>query len=251
LTGHFTQPVLTFKSLSALGVFHGVTTRSWGSVNPFVGYEAIERLQAGVKLQPDKPLASHVVFPEEVHGKGVHPCVASDGGSIRLGMDGLSTGDPSLILTVYAADCIPLFLYDRKENIVCLLHAGRRGLMSGIVGAATATLSQAYGCKPRDLVAGLGPGLRSCCYSIREDIFGEIEKAGWAGYVASRNGGYYLDLTAACTASLIGVGLGEGSIEDMGICTACRTDLLYSARCRKDGEERGASIAGLVSPCGQ
>jgi len=247
MLGTILKPHLTFKSLSEHNVFHGITTRAWDSLNPFVGYNGIDRLARGLALSDQSPLLDHIVYAEQIHGSRVHRCVAPDAGSIRLSVDGLVSSEPSLILAVYVADCIPVLLYDTVTGAVAVLHAGRRGLLAGLIANAVAALGRYYGAESSNLVAGMGPGLRSCCYRIQEDIFPELETGGWMQYVENRDGQLFLDLHRACRADLLACGIPDNCIEDMGLCTSCRTDLFFSARKRTEADERGASFAAIIS----
>lgn len=241
-----TLSALRFENLTKLGVPHCLTTRQWGSINPFVGYESLSRLEQGLGISPGS-LATHIVFAEEVHGAATHTCVAVDGGSIRLGVDGLLSNNPALLLAIYMADCFPLFLYDPVQNGVAALHVGRRGALEGLIQAGLMAMKEIYGSQPKDVVAALGPGLRSCCYVVKEDIFPELRAAGWMDFLERRDGQYFLDLPTGCKTILTRSGVRPESVEDIGLCTACRADILFSARRRTSTEERGSSFCALIS----
>lgn len=243
----FSAPHLSFQNLSALNVPHCITTREWGSLNPFVGYQGLSRLAQGIGVAPGE-LLHHVVYAEQIHSAGVHCCHASDAGSIRLGVDGLAGTDPGLLLTVYVADCLPVLIYDPVRNAAAALHAGRRGVLDGILDKGIIELGRSYGSKPENLRVGLGPGLRSCCYEIREDIFPELEAGHCMQCVGRRDHGYYLDLPQACIARLQERGVSRDNIEDMDLCTACHREVLFSARRRTDVEEPGSAFAAMISP---
>lgn len=236
---------LAFDRLSEAGFSHAVSCRNWGSLNPFVGYSFISRLENNLDVGAP-PLAERLVVPEEVHSAGVHTCVTSDGGSIRLGVDALVATNPQLIALVYAADCIPLLIGDRGTGACAAIHAGRRGLRTGIVDHTIAALSEKARAHPANLIVGIGPALRVCCHEIREDIFPELEKADWMRFVNERGGKYYLDLVRGCREALQVSGVPLLSIEDCEICTFCDSRF-FSARRRGASEEKGASFAAMIS----
>lgn len=237
---------LSFESLTSLSVPHAITTREWESLNPFVGYQGLTRLESGIAVSDGSSAGTHVVFAEQVHGADIHRCVVTDAGSIRFSVDGLVSTTPEVLLAVYVADCFPILMYDRAAGSVGAIHAGRRGLIAGVIQSAVSRLEDMSNGSP-DIYVGIGPGLRVCCYEIQSDIFPELDEAGWSDYVEERDSKYYLDISRACLNILLSSGISLDRIEDMNICTACRGDLLYSSRRRTQSDERGASFAGLIA----
>jgi purine-nucleoside/S-methyl-5'-thioadenosine phosphorylase / adenosine deaminase len=237
---------LFFAGLRDAGFSHAVSTRSWGSLNPFVGYNFLSRLEANLEAGPGG-LVDRLVVPEEVHSSSVHACVSSDGGSIRLGVDALVAASSHIIALVFVADCIPILLADPDTGAVAVAHAGRRGLLSGIVGATVATMVSNFGATAARLLVGIGPALRVCCHEIREDIFFELENADWMRFVQERDNRYYLDLVGGCRDALLAAGVAHTNIEDSNICTYC-DPRFFSARRRSSAEEKGASFAAMISP---
>ncbi len=93
--------------------------------------------------------------------------------------DGLLSFGPDIGLR--AQDCFSLFFApsDPSDGIefVGLVHAGWRGILGGIIAVVGATLSS-RGIDPRhDLEVAIGPGIRQCCYVVRDD------ENGWRQYL--------------------------------------------------------------------
>ncbi|MGH9355473.1 MAG: laccase domain-containing protein, partial [Terriglobia bacterium] len=80
--------------------------------------------------------------------------------------DALLTNEPGILLTVRAADCLPVVIADPKRRVIACVHAGWRGLLKRIVEKSVGEMRRIYGCEPRDLLAALGPSIRSCCYEV-------------------------------------------------------------------------------------
>jgi YfiH family protein len=243
------MPSLRFSQMQQAGVHTVVTTRAWGSINPFVGYAYLDRLAAGLGEDP-ATLGRLLVFPEQVHGVQVHPCVRSDGGSIRLQADGVIATVPGLRLCVYTADCLPILLAAPSRARYGILHAGWRGLLDGILPAAIAHFCE-DGTAPTQLLAGIGPGIHGCCYEVQEDLAAQVRAQGFGHHLTKTADRMTLDLVGIAVETLISGGLVRDHIEVMNVCTACRTDLLFSARRRHDGEERGSSIGSLIWMLGE
>ena len=88
--------------------------------------------------------------------------------------DGLVTKLPGVALLVRVADCVPVLLADPDRGVVGAAHAGRDGLVRGIVPATVARM--------RDLgaervVAWVGPSICGRCYELPEDLQREVVAA--------------------------------------------------------------------------
>ncbi len=99
----------------------------------------------------------------QVHSRAV---VRIDGSEAPDGpfpeADGMTTDRPDLLLTVTVADCLPIFLADRRTGAFALVHSGWKG--TGIVVEAVRLMEAAYGTHAADLAATIGPGIGPCCY---------------------------------------------------------------------------------------
>ena len=78
--------------------------------------------------------------------------------------DGLITTNPNHILIAKWADCLPIAIYHPHE-ILCVLHAGRRGTDSGILSHALDTLI-AITNKKTGYHIWFGPHICESCYEI-------------------------------------------------------------------------------------
>jgi copper oxidase (laccase) domain-containing protein len=142
---------------------------------------------------------------EQVHGNavavvpGVPVVEAADGLPVVSGVDGLVTDRAGVVLAIYVADCGAIWLADRKTGAVGLLHSGKKGTEGNIFAVGLRTMSEAYGTRPEDVVAVLGPCIRPPDYEV--DFAAEIARqaaaAGTGGFVdcaentAADPSGYY------------------------------------------------------------
>jgi YfiH family protein len=128
-------------------------------------------------------------------------------------VDGHLTDLPGVGLLILGADCLPVALAGPRR--VSMLHCGWRGLAAGIVERAVARF-------PGPPAAAIGPGIGRCCYKVGPEVLAAFEDLDG---VAS---GRMLDLRAVARARL--EGLGVSRIEDVDLCTSCRSDLFFSHR---------------------
>jgi YfiH family protein len=135
--------------------------------------------------------------------------------------DGIIAADPGAVLTVTVADCLPLFIVDRRTGARGLLHSGWKG--TGIAAAAIARMTALYGSRPSDIGVLIGPGIGSCCYDVPRERFELFRGRFGSGAVAQRRGRTYLDLRRANVGLLAASGVADVTV--VADCTACTPEL--------------------------
>jgi polyphenol oxidase len=172
-----------------------------------------------------------------VHG-AVVARVDEPAGVVR-GCDGLVTDRHDLPLLATFADCYPLLLFDPRRRALALAHAGWRGTAAGIALEAVAALGREYGCRPGDLLAGIGPGICGRCYEVGTEVAGRFEPGCVRGVGDDR---FLLDLAAANRAQLQAAGVPPGRVHVHGACTRESPDL-PSHRRSPDGSRFACLVA--------
>ena len=158
--------------------------------------------------------------------------------------DALITNLKGVALTVLTADCVPILLYDRKKEVIAVVHAGWRGTKEQIVSKTIEKMFEEFGSLAKDIVAGIAPSIGACCYEVGDDVakhFLNIENA----YV-KKNSKYMLDLPTINKNQLLSSGLKEENIEMSNICTACEVSSFFSYRKEAGCSGRFMSIIALV-----
>lgn len=166
-----------------------------------------------------RPDALHTM--RQVHGSTVATVDASTPWGAELpGVDALVTAQPGRALAVQVADCVPLLIAS-TEGPVAAVHAGRRGVQSGVVEAVLEALD-ALGAPPETLRAAIGPAIRGCCYELPDELRDVIAARHPQAAAATTWGTPSLDLPAAVTVSLstAGASVLERGEERFG-CTRC------------------------------
>jgi len=174
----------------------------------------------------------------QVHGDGVL-VVHEPGPPPREDVptaDALVTTTPGLGLMVRIADCVPVLLADPGRGVVGAVHAGRAGVLLGVVGRAVERM-RAEGAE--DLVAWVGPHVCGECYEVPEQMRAEVAARVPQTYAVTRWGTPSLDLGAGVRAQLDELGVG---VTEVGRCTL-EDPRLHSHR--RDGADAGR-MAGLV-----
>jgi YfiH family protein len=82
-------------------------------------------------------------------------------------VDALVTTSTDLALAVLVADCTPVLLVDRAAGVAAAVHAGRPGMMQGIVGSAVDAMTDLGA---RSISAVVGPSVCGRCYEVPEPM---------------------------------------------------------------------------------
>lgn len=166
----------------------------------------------------------------QVHGGDVVRVTTAPGGAwsaAQLGgvpaSDGQATALPGVAAIVLAADCLPIALV--APGAVAMLHAGWRGLASGVIDSGVAALRALGGDTP--IAAAIGPGAGRCCYEVSDDVH-----AVFAVHGPEVRDGRRLDLKLVAARSLRTAGVDE--VHDAGLCTICSDPSLFFSH-RRDG----------------
>jgi YfiH family protein len=160
-------------------------------------------------------------FNHQVHATAVHRA----GGRGAPG-DGLWSDDPGQPMLTFTADCLPIAIARTDgERRLALVHAGWRGLSSGVVAAGVAAVGG-------ETAAVVGPAIGPCCYEVGDEVSARFDP----DLTVDR----HLDLWTAAERALRRAGV--GSVERLDLCTCCNPELFFSHR--RSGEERG--VQGLV-----
>ncbi len=203
--------------------------------------ENFERACAALGISSGQTTACHLY-----HSANIATVTRKNQQRVMGWADGLITAEPDIFLVMRFGDCTPLIFFDPVRQAVGLTHAGWRGTMKNAAGATIAALTERLGCRPKNIIAVIGPAIGPCCYEVGQDV---IEAAGKSFVditgLFEENGKpdhAHFDMWAANRRQLIAAGV-EHIIES-GLCTACHTDLFFSHRAEKGQTGRFGVIIG-------
>ena len=150
-------------------------------------------------------------------------------------VDGMITNVPGLVLATFYADCVPLFFYDPVKKAAGLSHAGWRGTVGGIGRVTVEKMQNAFGSRPEDIYAAIGPSICQDCYEVSDDVIAEVikaygEKDASSLYYTNERGRFQLNLWEANRLTLLKAGIREEHLSLPGICTCCNPEFLFSHR---------------------
>jgi YfiH family protein len=151
--------------------------------------------------------------------------------------------DPALVVTVRAADCVPVLLADRQSGAVSAIHAGWRGTAAGAMLAAVQAMARRFGSEPRNIVAVVGPSIGPCCYSVGEELIQQFASHPDSSRWFDRASGLHLNLWQATRDQLERAGVAPGNIHVSELCTFDHPDVFHSYR--RDGKNAGRLVAAI------
>lgn len=252
------------------GVVHGLTYRvpGLGVADGNVGYgsprdkaDAWEMRQIwcrGIGVDPHR-----IVTMGQVHGRDVLRVTAEHAGSgatpnsAHTGFaDALITDSPDVVLMTLHADCQPILIVDSERPAVAAVHAGWRGTVADVAGAAVQAMERAFGSEPAKLLAYLGPAIGVCCNEVGDEVIAawrdQARDLGPLAELAVAHPGPkdHFDGSRANTLLLMRAALTPGHIEVSDICTKCSKDSWFSHRGHGPGAGREGALIALASPSG-
>jgi YfiH family protein len=180
-----------------------------------------------------------VVRMSQVHGSDV---AVIDGSGLDTAAetppvaDGLVTALPGVALLVRVADCVPVLLADPVRGVVGAAHAGRAGMVAGIVPRTVAAMRELGA---EEVTAWVGPHVCGGCYEVPDAMRSAVAASVPEAYAETTWGTPALDVGAGVRAQLSAAGT---EVVDASRCTL-EDEELYSYR--RQGPESGR-LGGLV-----
>ena len=159
--------------------------------------------------------------------------------------DALITNDPGTALVVFTADCTPILLHDPVTGAVGAVHAGWRGTAAKLAGKTALAMMEAYGCRPENIRAAIGPNIAQCCFETDRDVPDAMLNAyadAAKPYISTQGSKYHLHLKEINALSLREVGVTQIELSDT--CTYCQHHRYWSHRFT--GGERGSQGAFIL-----
>ena len=186
----------------AAGVDWGFTsTRGGSSVGDFAGLNlgghvgddpsAVESNRRLVASALDVP-RDHLLFMSQCHGSDI-ALVDGPWQGEPPSVDGIVTTSKDVALAVLVADCTPVLLVDRVVGVAAAVHAGRPGMMQGIVGRAVDAMTDLGA---RSISAVVGPSVCGRCYEVPEQLRAQAAKVSPVAASVSWQGTPAIDVAA-------------------------------------------------------
>lgn len=244
--------LLHFESLSSFSsLFHFTSTISGGvsggnyatfNLGMYSGdnidcvAENRERLAGMLNIPEEDIIVPHQTHDDKVLVVDKHFLLKSDLEKVQLlnGIDALITNQSNICIGITTADCVPVIVYDADKHILAAVHTGWKGTVAGIAGKTVVKMVEAFGCRPADLLAVIGPCISQKNFEVGEEVVEAFRNAGFPldniSYRNRETGKAHINLQLANKLILINAGIPEKNIEESNLCTFDNPDKFFSAR---------------------
>ena len=157
----------------------------------------------------------------------------------RFEADAIVTDIPGKFLAIQVADCQSVLIYDPVQKVVANVHSGWRGSINNIIGCTLRVMVDSFGCRSRNMVAGVGPSLGSCCAEF-VNYKKEIPEVFWK----YKNDTHHFDFWSISRDQLCEEGVLLENVDLSRMCTKCDSNHFFSFR-REGTTGRFAALIGL------
>ncbi len=156
----------------------------------------------------DPSLSSQML---QTHSKRI--CKISPG--VVKKCDGLVIENAEISGIVRTADCLPIVLFNPKTKMLCILHAGYKGLEKEILQNGIFKMKG----ETCDIYAFLGPSICVNCYEVDGGRYKRFERKFNFPVGIKKNNKYFLDLRKIATQILLNNGISSSCVQQLDYCT--------------------------------
>ena len=241
-----------FRNLEESGIVrHGFSTRMGGVSDGYLGTmnlsftrgddpacvrENFRRMGEAIGFRTED-----LVLSDQTHTTNVRLVTEEDRGKgftrelDYRDVDGLITDTPGLMLATFYADCVPLYFVDPVHRAIGLSHSGWKGTVHRMGKVTLEKMKEAFGTRPEEVLAAIGPSICQDCYEVSEDVaqafMDEFSEDLDERLVYQReNGKYQLNLWRANELILLRAGILTEHLTVTNVCTCCNPTLMFSHR---------------------
>jgi YfiH family protein len=175
-------------------------------------------------------LPSDPVWINQIHS---NLCIDADSLSTIVSADASYSTKIGTVCGVLTADCLPVFICNKRGTKVGVAHAGWRGLVDGVIES----LIESFDCSGEDIIVHLGPAISGMSFEVGEEVKSQYlyKNKNFANCFTCINNKFYLDLYDAARVVLNSYGI--KSISGGDRCTYKESDQYFSYR--RDGKYSG------------
>ncbi|MBD5403179.1 peptidoglycan editing factor PgeF [bacterium] len=193
----------------------------------------------------------NLISPTQTHSANID--IAIESKHDYPDCDALILTEKNLGIFLNFADCTPIILYDEKQNIGAVAHAGWRGTAQKIAPLTIKKMMANFNSKPENIIALIGPAIGFCCYNVGQEVYEKLAKT-----VSNFEGLYkinpnpipmekdeiFVDLKNINKRQLEEVGVEK--IDVCPYCTVHNNDLFFSYRNENATTKRHSAVLHLL-----
>ena len=192
------------------------------------------------------------IYPEQTHSANID--IAIETRQDYPDCDALILTKKNLGIFLNFADCTPIILYDKIQNIGAIAHAGWRGTAQKIAPLTAQKLVENFNSNIENIIAIIGPAIGFCCYNVGQDVYEKLSKTveNFEGLykinphpnpLPSEREKIFVDLKNINKRQLEEIGIQK--IDVCPYCTVHNNDLFYSYRNESGTGKRHSAVLRL------
>ncbi len=209
--------------------FGGFSKGNYSSLNlaDYVGDDKslveknIEKIKSDLYIE-------NLCFMNQIHGNKVQIVNSHEQ---KFTCDAIVTNQKNLALCVLVADCVPLLLYDEKNQVIAAVHAGRAGVFHEIATKTIECMKKNFNSHCKDITAFIGNCIHQCCYELSGKVLKQAQQK-YPLFVKHS----HLDIHAILRQQLSELNI---KIIDESKCTSCNKEFFSYRRDGVTGRNAG------------
>lgn len=116
-----------------------------------------------------------VVYAKQSHTDNIVDITDETSEYFYQDVDGFITKRKDIVLMTQYADCLPIFYYDKINDVIGVCHSGWQGSFKGIGIKNLEFMNEKYGSKPENIVIALGVGVLCESYEVGKEFYQDFK----------------------------------------------------------------------------
>ena len=215
--------------------------------------KSINVISKEFNINKDRIVQSHQTHSDNIKEYNEQSAIKQN---VLKNYDGYICNRKDIATIITFADCIPVFIYDPKNNVYANIHSGWRGVVNQISIKSIQTLIKKYNSKASNLICCIGPNIRKECFLVNKDLV-DIYKKQFDEYIKKytiveetdlcneKGKQYRIDNNLLLELLLKDNGILEKNIINSEICTVCNSDDFHSRRAEGENFQKGGGLMML------
>jgi len=153
------------EEFEELGIGTAYTTYAMGDIRDIRG----DKVKREEFLKEMGLEGKKLIYGNQTHSINVEK-VDSKISELTDDCDGFITKEKDVLLFTAYADCLPIYVYDKKNRVIGSCHAGWKGSFDGIQVNLIDRLKEEFDSKVEDLIIALGIGIAMEDYEVGKEF---------------------------------------------------------------------------------
>ncbi|HEY0653867.1 MAG TPA: peptidoglycan editing factor PgeF [Chryseosolibacter sp.] len=187
-----------------------------------------QKVADAMGIAPEK-----LVMPSQVHKTRIVNVTSHTTKDELQETDALITAEKGICIAVMSADCVPILLYDKKNNVCGAVHSGWKGTVAKILEKTLHAMSESFGTRGENVIAGIGPSVSQQSYEVGAEVVEAVRQSFSNAndlLIPLPASKARLNLWDANKVQLQEFGVPEAQIEISDLCTVLNNNYFFSAR---------------------